>query len=80
MQKFGYGNILPERKNISPYKYLLSDHHLPETAFSKSHFSERPQENYEHVIILHSKSLKKSHKNFENRLTNKNFMQENIFE
>ena len=48
--------------------------------FSKSHFSERPQEEYEHVTILHSKSLKKCHKNFENRLTNENFMQENIFE
>ena len=39
--------------------------------FSKSHFSERPQEKNEHVIILHFKSLKKCHKNFENRLTNK---------
>ena len=43
--------------------------------FSKSHFSERPQEKYEHVTILHSKSLKKYHK----KLTNKKFMQENIF-
>ena len=32
-----------------------------------------------YVTILHSKSLKKCHKNFENRLTNKNLMQENIF-
>ena len=39
--------------------------------FSKSHFSERPQEKYEHDIILHFKSLKKCHKNFEHRLTNK---------
>ena len=37
-----------------------SEHHLSETAFSKSHFSKRPQEKYEH-----SKSLKKCHKNFE---------------
>ena len=44
--------------------------------FSKSLFSERRQEKYEHVTILHSKSLKKCHKNVENRLTNKNFMQE----
>ena len=48
--------------------------------FSKSHFSERSQEKYEHVTISHSKSLKKCHKNFEIRLTNKNFMQENIFD
>ena len=47
--------------------------------FSKSHFSERPQEKYDHVIILHSKSLKKCHKKIENRLTNKNFMPENNF-
>ena len=48
--------------------------------FSKSHFSERPQEKYENVTILHSKSLKKCQKKFENGLTNKNSMQENIFE
>ena len=45
--------------------------------FSKSHFSERPQEKYDHVTILHSISLTKCHKNSENRLTNKNFMPEN---
>ena len=39
--------------------------------FSKSHFSERPQEKYYHVIMLHSKSLKKCHENFENWFTNK---------
>ena len=32
--------------------------------FSKSNFSERPQEKYDHVTILHSKSLKKCHKIF----------------
>ena len=31
--------------------------------FSKSHFFERPQEKCYHVMILHSKSLKKCHKN-----------------
>ena len=48
--------------------------------FSKSNFSERPQAKCYHITILHSKSLKKCHKNFENRLTNKNFMPENSFE
>ena len=46
----------------------------------KSRFSERPQEKYEHVAILHSRSLLKCHNNSENRLRNKKFMQENIFE
>ena len=59
---------------------LLSEHHLSETAFFEILLSEKPQEKYEHVITLRSKSLKQCHKNFENWLTNKNFMQENIFE
>ena len=37
--------------------------------FSKSRFSERPQENYDDVTILHSKSLNRCHKNLENWLT-----------
>ena len=49
---------------------LLSAQYLPETAVFKSHFSERPQDKYYHVTILHSKSLKKCHKKFENWLTN----------
>ena len=44
--------------------------------FSKSPFSEIPQEKYDHVTIWHSVSLKKCHKIFENWLTNKNFMPE----
>ena len=47
--------------------------------FSKSHFSENPQEKYDHVTILHSISPKKCHKNFENWLTNKKFMPESNF-
>ena len=47
--------------------------------FSKSHFSERPQEKYEHVTILHSISRKKCHKNFENQVSNENIMPENNF-
>ena len=51
--------------------------------FSNFHFFKRPQEKYYHVTILHSESLKKCHKNFENQLTwltNKKFMPENNFE
>ena len=51
---------------------LLSIHHLPETAFF------RPQEKCYHATILHSRSLKKCHKKFEKRLTNKNFKPENL--
>ena len=47
--------------------------------FLKSHFSENPQEKYDHVTILHSISPKKCYKNFENRLTNKTFMPESNF-
>ena len=58
---------------------LLSMHNLPETVFFfKSHFSESPQELYDHVSILHSKSLKKCHNNFENPLTNEKLSQKII--
>ena len=39
--------------------------------FSKSHFLKDLKKKYERVTILHSKSLKKCHKNFENPLTKK---------
>ena len=35
--------------------------------FSKSHFSETPQEKYYHVIFLQPKSGKKCHKKFEKK-------------
>ena len=48
--------------------------------FSKSHFSETPQDKYDHVIFLQLMSPKKCHKKFENRFTNKIIMPENHFE
>ena len=57
-----------------------SDPWLTRRVTSKSHFSERPKEKYDHVTILHSQSLKKCHKFFENWFTNKDFMSENNFE
>ena len=47
--------------------------------FSKSHFSETPQEKYYHAIFLQPMSPKKCHKKFENRLTNKIIIPKNIF-
>ena len=47
--------------------------------FSKSHFSEIPQEKYDHAIFLQSMSPKKCHKKFKNRLTNKIIMPKNHF-
>ena len=48
--------------------------------FSKSYFSETPQEKYDHVIFLQPNSPKKCHKNFVNRFTNKIIMPKNYFE
>ena len=42
--------------------------------FSKSHFSETPQEKYDQVIFLQPKSRKKCCKNFENWFMNKIIM------
>ena len=57
---------------------LLSIHHLPETAFFNiSLFLKDLKKNM--TTILHFKSLKKCHKNFENRLSKKKkFMPEII--
>ena len=46
--------------------------------FSKYHFSETPQEKYDHAILLQPISLKKC-RMFLNRLTNKNIMPKNYF-
>ena len=54
--------------------YCLSITIFQKLHFSKSHFSGKPQEKYHHVVILHSKSFKKCHKNFENRFTHKIIM------
>ena len=48
--------------------------------FSKSHFSETPQEKYDHVIFLQPKSLKKCRKKFENRFTSKMIMPKKYLE
>ena len=45
---------------------------------SISHFSETPQEKYDHVIFLQPMSRKKCHKNFENRFTNKIIVHKNL--
>ena len=51
-------------------------HHLSETTFSKSHFSETPPAKYDCLTHMDSRSLKLCRTNFEDRFTNKNFMQE----
>ncbi|MEW8547924.1 MAG: hypothetical protein AB2693_30835 [Candidatus Thiodiazotropha sp.] len=48
--------------------------------FSKSNFSETPQQKYDHAILLQPMSPKKCHKKFENRFTNKIIMPKNNFE
>ena len=48
--------------------------------FSKSHFSETPQEKYDYVIFLQPKSPKKCRKNFENRFTIEIIMPKKYFE
>ena len=67
--------------------YMVTKHYclyiiFQKLPFSKSVFFETPQETCtcNHVTILHCKSLKQCYKNFENRLTNKNFMPENNFQ
>ena len=58
-------------------KQLLSLHHPLETAFLHFTFSETCPAKCDHTILLHSKSLKKCHKNFEHRSTNKNLTPKN---
>ena len=68
--------ILSIFSNKTNFNFHFSPIWLFNSVIAKSHFSERPHEKYYHVTILHSKSLKKCHKKFENRLTNKKFMPE----
>ena len=53
---------------------------LQKLNFSKSHFSETPQEQYDHAIFLLLMSPKKCLKMFENQFTNKIIMSKNHFE
>ena len=70
-----YAQIVKEVKSSYCLNTIFQKLH-----FSKSHFSETPQEKYDHVIILQAMSPKKCHKNFENRFTNKIIMPKNHFE
>ena len=46
----------------------------------KSHFSEILPKYYDLILLLHSKSLKKCHKKFENWFTNKNSIPQSLLE
>ena len=64
----------PNNNHISQQNYYLPYTILLELPFCISACSEIPPAKYD---ILHSKSLKMCHKNFENRLTNMNYKPKN---
>ena len=67
----GWIIIKLRKMNTRPsiYMYTSSSRNC---IFSKSRFSDKPQEKYKHVTILHSKSLKKCHKNNKKKKKKKN--------
>ena len=62
----------PTYPTLKTYKYSLD-----KPPFCISPCSKTPTYKYVIVILLHSKSCKKCHKNFENRLVNKNLTPQN---